>query len=283
MRQIVYLLGAGFSAPLGLPVMANFLEKAKDQYYDTHDKFEHFGAVLKTISQMHVAKSYYATDAFNIEDILSILDMQGRLVGSHYGESFTRFLTDVISYHTPEPQALVSAPQSWSDVVFWPGSWRAYGPFVAALLGQRFVRSPQFDPSSITATSYSCEPDAEAGVEYSVITLNYDLVLEKAAGYLRTRHKCAGGFTRGSDNEGTRLAKLHGSIDTGDIVPPTWSKSLSPASIGGAWERAYSILKKANDLRIIGFAAGVRCVREVLAQSRGDRYAKCEAHSCIVP
>jgi hypothetical protein len=28
-EKVVYLLGAGFSAPLGLPVMSNFLIKAK--------------------------------------------------------------------------------------------------------------------------------------------------------------------------------------------------------------------------------------------------------------
>ena len=28
----VYIVGAGFSAPLGLPVMSNFLMKSKDMY-----------------------------------------------------------------------------------------------------------------------------------------------------------------------------------------------------------------------------------------------------------
>jgi len=33
LEKVVYLLGAGFSAPLGLPVMSNFLEKSKDIYF----------------------------------------------------------------------------------------------------------------------------------------------------------------------------------------------------------------------------------------------------------
>ncbi|WP_175406349.1 hypothetical protein [Bacillus sp. FJAT-27264] len=29
MEKVVYILGAGFSAPLGIPVMSNFIMKAK--------------------------------------------------------------------------------------------------------------------------------------------------------------------------------------------------------------------------------------------------------------
>jgi hypothetical protein len=33
MKNVVYVLGAGFSAYAGLPVMSNFIEKAKDIYF----------------------------------------------------------------------------------------------------------------------------------------------------------------------------------------------------------------------------------------------------------
>jgi len=32
MDKVVYFLGAGFSAPLGLPVTSNFIVKSKDMY-----------------------------------------------------------------------------------------------------------------------------------------------------------------------------------------------------------------------------------------------------------
>lgn len=31
-ENVVYILGAGFSAQFGLPIMSNFLEKSKDMY-----------------------------------------------------------------------------------------------------------------------------------------------------------------------------------------------------------------------------------------------------------
>ena len=41
MERVVYLLGAGFSAPLGLPVMSNFLEKSKYMYFEESENEEH--------------------------------------------------------------------------------------------------------------------------------------------------------------------------------------------------------------------------------------------------
>ena len=35
MEKITYVLGAGFSAPLGIPVMRDFLTKSKDLYFPT--------------------------------------------------------------------------------------------------------------------------------------------------------------------------------------------------------------------------------------------------------
>lgn len=39
-QRVAYLLGAGFSAPLGLPVMSNFLAKAKDLYFEDQERYE---------------------------------------------------------------------------------------------------------------------------------------------------------------------------------------------------------------------------------------------------
>jgi hypothetical protein len=73
MERVVYLLGAGFSAPLGLPVMSNFLEKSKDMYFETPDRYKYFSDVFNQIRDFSVVKNYYNSDLFNIEEILSIL------------------------------------------------------------------------------------------------------------------------------------------------------------------------------------------------------------------
>lgn len=97
MDNVAYLLGAGFSAPLGLPVMSNFLEKSKDLYLKEPEKFKYFQNVFDTIDKMSKCKNYYSTDLFNIEEILSILEMQERLSNSDFESSFLKYIVDVVN------------------------------------------------------------------------------------------------------------------------------------------------------------------------------------------
>ena len=45
-------MGAGFSAPAGLPVMSNFLLKSKDLYFKDQTRYKHFEEVFKKIDQL---------------------------------------------------------------------------------------------------------------------------------------------------------------------------------------------------------------------------------------
>ncbi|HEX2982138.1 MAG TPA: hypothetical protein VHO28_01205, partial [Ignavibacteriales bacterium] len=68
MERITYLLGAGFSAPLGLPVMSNFIEKSKNLYYCDREKYKHFQNILNSIWELNTIEKYYDTDLTNIEE-----------------------------------------------------------------------------------------------------------------------------------------------------------------------------------------------------------------------
>lgn len=253
MRRVVYVLGAGFSAPLGLPVMANFLEKAKDLYYEADTPPDHFKDVLDTLSQVHVANSYYATDVFNIEEILSILDMQDQVTGGSRSRSFTQFIKQVIGHYTP--QLLDSpAPQRWSELLFWARPWEDYAVFISAALGYRFTRTNTFNSTTPDRAHYSADLETDRHTSYSFITLNYDLVLELIADHLRDRFTAGPRFSRRVGEAGVPLAKLHGSIDSEDIIPPTWGKTLAARAIHAQWQRAYQLLREANDIRIIGYS-----------------------------
>lgn len=77
MDNVVYILGAGFSAPLGLPVMSNFISMAKDLYAQDKKRYAHFGKVLKSIREKLAYVDYiYHSNLDDIEDILSILVME---------------------------------------------------------------------------------------------------------------------------------------------------------------------------------------------------------------
>ena len=52
MEKVTYILGAGFSAPLGLPVMQDFLAKSKDLYFSDPRRYRHFERVFDLVRNL---------------------------------------------------------------------------------------------------------------------------------------------------------------------------------------------------------------------------------------
>lgn len=46
-QNIVYFLGAGFSATSGIPVMGNFIDKARDLFFSDENKYQALNPTLK--------------------------------------------------------------------------------------------------------------------------------------------------------------------------------------------------------------------------------------------
>lgn len=249
MEKVVYILGAGFSAPLGLPVMSNFYEKSKDQYHKHPDQFSHLGDVFRYVDDLDRTLKYYNTDLFNIEDILSILEFRSRFSSRSSGNEITqfrRYIKDVIAFYTP--------PFQDKDTSFiGSGKWTPYKVFVAALL-----RGCLFDTEQHGFAGYDVpyifQSSDMSEIEYSIVTLNYDLVLEACEQHFKRfgspRYFCR---TAEKDPNGVYIAKLHGSIDTEDIIAPTWNKGLGQSKLTD-WEVAYKVLSEANHIRILGYS-----------------------------
>ena len=148
MEKVVYILGAGFSAPLGLPVMNNFLTKSKDMYFINSEKYSYFKNVFEMIKEMSVTKNYYSTDLFNIEEILSILEMQESLKGRRLKKSFINFIKDVIEYYTPNIFEKYEEDISgiWFRNVFGTEKIKqAYCAFLANIMNLEFNRIERQD------------------------------------------------------------------------------------------------------------------------------------------
>jgi hypothetical protein len=84
------------------------------------------------------------------------------------------------------------------------------------------------------------------------------MVLEHTCAFISNSVGCPLEFKREQDTEpltpGTvYLAKLHGSVDTRQIIPPTWNKALGHEIIG-SWQLARKLLAEANQVRIIGYS-----------------------------
>jgi len=272
MENVVYFLGAGFSAPLGLPVMSNFLEMSKDQFAATRgnsegEKYEYFSQIYEDIKYIHTLKSFYKSDLTNIEEILSILEM-GELFNSGKRELFNQFIVDVIKYYTPSldkvNKTISSIDEFYHDLDLENnGLWLGYWLFVANLFNLKVEEHISRGGGGKSRLPF-LDFDDDYETNYNVITLNYDMVLEKCCKALNNLFNRYNNINIhfGSLTDTTspvRLAKLHGSVQNKRIIAPTWNKFLNPESesdkaIINNWELAYQVLKEATQIRIIGYS-----------------------------
>ena len=262
MGNVVYLLGAGFSAPLGLPVMKDFLIRSKDLYAQDSKKFASFKDIFDTINQMHVAKSYYETDLFNIEEILSILEMEDTVKGGSRAESFSNYIKAVIDACTPlmPPPNLEKMPNgSWSatlsnfgESIFGPmdSVINRWARFAASLIGMRFKTEIYATTDNITKSVVCCKPEL-LDSHYSVITMNYDMTIENCFRHVDTHFRKEPDCPKELLNN-LPMAKLHGSVDS-HVVAPTWKK-WALGEVEEEWKQAYSMLSQANHIRILGYS-----------------------------
>jgi hypothetical protein len=207
------------------------------------------------MNQVHKASDHYQTNVFNIEDILSILEFRARLDDSTDGEqrlaTFISYLKDVIEFYTPTDEL----KSNQRNLFFASENWNSYVRFVAAIMNCNFLDTPNTRASGYDDISHLFADFEQTDYQYSVITFNYDLILESVQMHLKTFQspRC---FHRGIDLDNPRnqihFAKLHGSID-GEIIPPTWNKGLNPRILSD-WKVAYKVLSEANQIRILGYS-----------------------------
>lgn len=188
MEKVPYILGAGFSAPLGLPVMSDFLFKSKDMFYERPDAYSHFKKVFDSIEKLSITKNYYNCNLFNIEEILSLTEMIDFVDGNKLSKAFTSYIADVISFYTPQmkPYDGGALPGNWQDFVFGSsGALNKYGYFVGNLLRMSFNQREKVKalPGS-DAREFHVSVNKNDPTRYAVLTLNYDLVLENVVSFV---------------------------------------------------------------------------------------------------
>ncbi|WP_444926638.1 hypothetical protein ACJJI4_00100 [Microbulbifer sp. TRSA002] len=265
MEKVVYIIGAGFSAPLGIPVMGNFYSKSKDLYFRSPNKFAHFNEVFDTIKKLSFIKNYYKSDLFNIEEILSTIEMNEFLKGKKLKDEFIKYIKDVINSYTPTTiSPKYQHPlHEWKEFPFGRNeSIALYSYFVASLMGLRFEERLSSDPIKTMRNSYlAATKSSNSQARYAVLSLNYDIVLENIATAISEQYTSEHPIVFEKKNydptwESTHLAKLHGCLSTEEIVPPTWAKGTHK-SIIPIWENSYKLLSEANHIRFIGYSLPV--------------------------
>lgn len=262
MEKVVYFTGAGFSAPLGLPVMGNFYFKSWDMYSENPEKYKHFEEIFKEIQRISVTKNYYSGDLFNVEEILSILEMRAQLEGSKLRQAFVQYLCDVVQFHTPELKPYGRLASNWHEFLFGePKSiYRRIATFVANIFNLTVdqVGDVNRDPKE----RFLLQRRETDGCRYAIVTVNYDRVVEQVVDYVNANFTSLDGhsivFASLENIEKNAwnlpaLVKLHGSVDSGTVVPPTWSKGVHK-EILLAWRSAHALLREATQIRILGYS-----------------------------
>lgn len=226
--------------------MSNFLNKSKDLYAGD-DNLEWFGKVFQLIRELSVAKNYYNTDLFNIEEVISILEMESFLGGGDLDVVFSEYIKETISRYTPRIQIPRLASSNWHEG-FFVSQRMEFMPFFMHLARMMF--------SSKDENLFRSVVDSTA--RYSVISLNYDMVVENFIAAINNS------FFAGNPVQLEKkiydpswskihLAKLHGTVEEGEIVPPTWAKGTH-RSIVPVWKMASEILRDSNHIRFIGYS-----------------------------
>jgi hypothetical protein len=197
-------------------------------------------------------------DLHNIEDILSILEMESYIAGNKLAEEFSDFIADVIRYHTPAIKPYSGQfPINWHMYLFGHDvNQFRYGAFISSLA------NVQFSSVSPPPSGLWCEP-VSTDVRYAIISLNYDMVIESYFSFMKAHFgmkapiqicfnvDSAGGYFEGGGS--ISLAKIHGTLDPLHVVPPTWNKVHAPDVIP-TWNLARVLISRANEIRFLGYS-----------------------------
>ncbi len=265
MRKIVYILGAGFSAPFSIPITSEFLDRAKDLFQEK-EKYSHFKEVIEIIDKYYVTKKWYKIDLDNIEDLLSMMEMKRNLENTDDNSTFKKFIIDVINAYTPNygkdriGEVIAYPNRRWDEFLFEFDTPQRNNllKFVSALFNVKYLMNekPILNEKNNTDTYNIKSELVEKPLICNLITLNYDIILENALTYLNSFTGIDMEFTETCDGEinydKVYLAKLHGGVNT-EVVPPTWNKYVNKYFVK-TWGLAYKLLSDANKIIIIGYS-----------------------------
>ncbi|MCG6146627.1 hypothetical protein [Leptospira bandrabouensis] len=243
----VLFLGAGFSAPLGIPTMGNFLERAKDLFEDNPIKFRNFEEIFELIKQLHYIKANLDLDLSNIEAILSIIEMGEYVSGLKFETNkFENFIKSVIEESTE--------PLNFSQNFLRNNLYGATISLLENNIENKYllyflsILNISFEILNDKDNIHSITKELENQYErYSIVSVNYDLVVENILNLISSLS-----HNSSQQNPSLPLSKLHGSID-GKIIPPTWNKT-SNNSVQKQWIDSFNLLSKAHEIIFLGYS-----------------------------
>lgn len=279
----VMILGAGFSACAGMPVVSNFLDQMRYaiHWFERTDRNDEVLAIANVLMFLHraAAAGYRTTfDPENVEELFCLASALG-------GEATTRDMIVAISatldfcaQKAPQPPLHFITPRHIADSIGLKPSLKQ------GLLHEQLVEFDPTVPEYIVAALLGKLGDAGSDAKNTILSFNYDLLVETAASRLGLGVDYSVGdrvvdhrsSKTGEIGAAVPLLKLHGSVnwafngdrqlcvfedykslrDAGQIpllVPPTWRKTFTD-HFELIWQRAVVALRTATRICIVGFS-----------------------------
>ena len=271
----VYILGAGYSAGAGLPLMANFLEKMRiyrSTLANDNQSAKHIDSVLRFCLDCARSASKVRLDLDNIETILSLAAAT---------EKFEKDgkISTALTVAELVPHAIASTLEYYQKLYRWDN--------------QIHIDNHAYDLYELSALVMAGKLGKlkdQKGQRNTIITFNYDTLVERAlmnngigfsygldTAQVKNKNLTLHRLEKHAEEDDVRILKLHGSInwsaagifDSYDellnyqqnrtsifkpiILPPWWKKDPSN-EISVVWYRAIERLKTATRIIFIGYS-----------------------------
>jgi NAD-dependent SIR2 family protein deacetylase len=181
----VFILGAGFSADAGAPLINNFLDAARELYDDPDSGLDdlekaEFEAVFQFKKHVAQAREKFRIDLDNIEQLFGLIEMSHRLgsEGSAVRDAMVyviaKTLQLAIERKRNKPHIRIS-PNPPSVPSPWTGSFN-----VAQQVEPNVVQADIYRYFAMLLSGKFDEPTKLRSRTNVVITFNYDIVLDNA-------------------------------------------------------------------------------------------------------
>lgn len=238
---------------------------------DKAQRLEHtraaFRSVFELVESASIAKNYFKSDLWNIEELLSIHEIQRKTSASDKSRRLSdiqEVIRETVVRFMPELRISRNIGAHWEWLFGRDPQWRGYGSFAASLHRLRLERN-----YSNGKADFDILDSGQRDVKYDVVTLNYDHVLETSLTALNKLASAKDPVGFSSPTSACCLYKLHGCVSRPEtIVPPTWNKGGIAEHV---WEKAAELLAEANQIRFIGYSLPL-----------ADLYIRCFLKSSVV-
>ncbi len=291
-RSNVFILGAGFSADSGVPVMRNFMQAAKDLLENPESGLPEmhrdiFRSVFDYLYQLRSAQGIISFDVENIEHLFGIAEMEMES-GERGLPEFRRNLITLI-LQTLDRSIRPNLSRGAHVVTLESGTQyertvdTTYTELFAALSTRRWLSGEYGVPSNgvcrdaIITMNYDCLlddallkidvmpdyglPDASYSKEFTQPVRIHLLKLHGSANWLfcanescpRRLQVWAGGPAERLDYAGRPCRSCSSTVEP-VIVPPTWAKGSRREILAPVWSQALRALVEAGQVFVIGYS-----------------------------